>query len=116
MPYGELWECEECGRRWNTGQIPAEEYWGLMRDMRRMRLVVIAVALGTAALFALLGFLVDESILLLFPVVLAAWFLVFMPWWRRKIRTRARALPKWQLHPASRPYFIDEHVAARVRR
>src|SRR5262249_25070269 len=46
VPYGERWECPTCHRRWNTGQIPAEEYWGIMRDMRRMRISVILTALA----------------------------------------------------------------------
>ena len=35
--YGERWVCPRCGRAWNTAQIPAEEYWGVMRDQRRDR-------------------------------------------------------------------------------
>jgi hypothetical protein len=27
------------------------------------------------------------------------WFIWFMPWWRRRIRRRARNLPTWQLTP-----------------
>ena len=38
IPYGEAWTCEKCGRRWNTAQIPAEDYWGIMREMRTYRL------------------------------------------------------------------------------
>src|SRR5215467_2529554 len=49
VPYGERWECPTCHRRWNTGQIPAEEYWGIMRDMRRMRISVILTALALVA-------------------------------------------------------------------
>lgn len=99
MAYGDVWRCEQCGRRWNTNQIPADEYWGIMRDMRRLRLVVVGVAAGAALLFGVLALTVAESIFLLFPVVLAAWFLWYMPWWRRKIRRRARNLPTWNLRP-----------------
>jgi hypothetical protein len=99
VAYGESWTCESCGRRWNTSQIPADEYWGLMRDMRRMRLSVIGVALGFALVFGLLGLFVSQGLFLLLPVVLAAWFIWYMPWWRRKLRRRVRSLPKWKLHP-----------------
>jgi Flp pilus assembly protein TadB len=99
VPYGETWTCEACGRRWNTTQIPAEEYWGIMRDMRRMRMTVIGIALGFAVLFGLLALFVAESLFLLLPVVLAGWFLGYMPWWRRRLRRQARNLPKWKLHP-----------------
>jgi Flp pilus assembly protein TadB len=99
VPYGETWKCEVCGRRWNTAQIPSEEYWGIMRDMRRMRLSVIGVAVFFALVFGLLGLLVSPGLFLLLPVVLPIWFIWYMPWWRRKLRSRVRDLPKWKLHP-----------------
>jgi hypothetical protein len=99
VPYGERWTCEACGRSWDTTQIPADEYWGIMRDMRRYRLVVIGVAFGLAVLFALLAIFVAESLFLLLPVILAGWFIWYMPLWRRKVRRAARSLPRWEIHP-----------------
>ena len=99
VPYGDSWECEQCRRRWNTAQIPAAEYWGLMREMRRLRLSIIVIALALAGVFALLAVFVSQAIFLLLPVVLGVWFTWYMPFWRRKVRRRARNLPKWQLHP-----------------
>ena len=94
-----MWHCEVCGRRWNTAQIPADEYWGIMRAMRRYRLVVIGVAVGVVAVFAPLAVFVSEALFLFVPVVLAAWFIWFMPFWRRRIRRHARNLPTWDLRP-----------------
>lgn len=99
MPYGEIWQCERCRRRWNTAQIPGDVYWGIMHEMRNYRLVVIGIALGFGIIFALLAFLVAERLILLLPVVLAFWFIWFMPWWRRRVRRRVRNLPTWELHP-----------------
>ena len=99
VAYGETWQCEGCGRRWNTNQIPAGEYEGLLRDMRRLRIVPVGVALGTTLLFGLLAIFVAESLFLLLPVVLAMWFLLYMPWLRRRIRRRARSTPTWKLRP-----------------
>ncbi len=99
VPYGQTWQCEGCGRRWNTAQIPAEEYQGIVRRMRRFRLVAIGVAAAVALCFGLLGAFVGQSIFLLLPVVLAGWFLLFMPWWRRRMRRQARGLPTWRLRP-----------------
>jgi hypothetical protein len=99
VPYGEQWVCEGCSRRWNTTQIPADEYWGIMREMRRYRLTVIVIALALAAVFGLLAIFVAERLFMLLPLVLAGWFILYMPWWRRKVRRRARTLPKWQLTP-----------------
>ena len=67
--------------------------------MRNYRLVVVGIALGMAAVFGALALLVAESIILLLPVVLTFWFIWFMPWWRRRIRRKARNLPQWQLTP-----------------
>jgi hypothetical protein len=99
VPYGETWKCEACGRRWNTAQIPSDEYWGIMRDMRRMRMSAIGTALAFAITFGLLGLFVSQRLFLLLPVVLPMWFIWYMPWWRRKLRHRVRNLPKWNLHP-----------------
>jgi hypothetical protein len=99
VPYGQVWACEACGRRWNTGQIPSEEYWGIMRQMRRYRLQVVAVALLVVAIFVPLAILVSQRLFLFVPVVLGGWFLWYMPFWRRKVRRRARDLPKWTLTP-----------------
>jgi hypothetical protein len=49
--------------------------------------------------FGLLALLVSTGFILLLPLVMGAWFLWYMPWWRRKLRRRIRTLPKWQLHP-----------------
>jgi len=99
VPYGETWQCESCSRRWNTTQIPADVYWGIMREMRNYRLAVIGAALGTAAFFGVLALFVNPGLLLVFPLVLTGWFIWFMPWWRRKLRRRARSLPSWKLTP-----------------
>lgn len=99
VAYGETWQCEQCGRRWNTNQIPSDEYWGILRDMRRLRFVVIGIAVGLALVFGLLGLFVAESLFLLLPAVLGFWFILYMPWWRRRVRRRARSLPKWNLSP-----------------
>ena len=99
LAYGERWTCEGCGRQWDTNKIPAAEYWGIMREMRRYRLVAIGAALALGATFALLAFLVSQRLLLLMPIVMAGWFLLYMPRWRRLVRRRARSLPTWQLDP-----------------
>lgn len=97
VPYGEVWSCEDCGRRWDTRQIPPEEYYGLMREMRRLRLFPIAIALGFLVVFGALALFVSEGLFILLPIVLAFWFILYMPWWRRKVRRRARAGPRWEL-------------------
>lgn len=103
LAYGERWTCERCGRTWNTAQIPADTYWGIMREMRRYRFSVIGVAIAITAVFALLGVVQGPQFFTLVPLVLGFWFLWYMPFWRRKVRRRARSLPKWQLRPEEDP-------------
>ncbi|MGH9303245.1 MAG: hypothetical protein ACRDZ5_02410 [Acidimicrobiales bacterium] len=99
VSYGESFACQSCSRRWSTSQIPAGEYWGIMREMRRFRLVATGMAVVICAFFALLVFYVQEKVVLLFPVIFAGWYLLYMPRWRRRVRRRARDLPTWQIRP-----------------
>ncbi len=99
LPYGDRWQCPRCNRKWDTNQIPSEEYWGIIREMRRYRLNVITAALVMAAVMLILGRFLGARV---FPlgIVLAGVFSIFyMPRWRRRVRTRARSLPTWQLRP-----------------
>ena len=99
VPYGERWTCEQCGKRWNTAQIPAAEYHGILKEMRRFRLSAIGFAAVISVVFVVLALTVGQSLFLLLPIVLSAWYIFYMPMWRRKVRRRARSLPTWQLHP-----------------
>jgi hypothetical protein len=99
VPYGERWDCGTCHRRWNTTQIPAEEYWGIMRDMRRLRINVILTALAIMVPILVLSAFAGLRILLLMPIAMSFWFLFYMPRWRRQVRERARSLRRWKLHP-----------------
>ena len=99
VAYGERWECRTCHRRWNTAQIPADEYWGIMRDMRRTRINVLLTALAIVVPIVALSTLLGIRILLLLPVVMSFWFLFYMPRWRRRVREQARSLRRWKLTP-----------------
>jgi hypothetical protein len=99
VPHGTRWSCPGCRRTWNTGQIPAAEYWGIMKEMRQLRLRVMATALGLMIpVLALVPF-GGLRVLILLPVVLSFWFLFYMPRARRQMRERARSLQHWQLYP-----------------
>lgn len=99
VQHGQRWTCRKCGRRWNTAQIPADEYWEIMRDMRRLRFTVIGVALTLVVPIAALAPFAGIRILLLLPIVMSFWFMFYMPRWRRQVRERARNLRRWKLHP-----------------
>jgi len=99
VAYGERWVCGKCRRAWNTAQIPAEEYWGIMRDMRRLRINVIFVALAVVVPFVALIPLLGARIMILLPLVMGFWYILYMPRWRRRVREQARSLQKWKLRP-----------------
>jgi hypothetical protein len=99
VAYGERWVCGKCGRAWNTTQIPAEEYWGIMRDMRRLRINVIIVALAMVVPIVALVPLLGIRVMILLPVMMGFWFMFYMPRWRRRVREQARSLRKWKLRP-----------------
>jgi hypothetical protein len=99
VPYGDVWTCGQCGRRWNTNQIAAEEYDAILREMKRFRLSAIGAAIVIAAVFGILALVVSSGLFLLLPVVLGGWYIWYMPLWRRRVRRRARSLPKWNLTP-----------------
>ena len=99
VAYGDRWQCEACGRAWNTLQIPAEEYENLLRGVRRRKLEAVAAAgIGAAILIPLIA-LVSARFIALVPLTMAGWLFVFLPAWRRRYRRTAAAAPRWQLHP-----------------
>ena len=97
--YGERWRCETCGRSWNTLQIPAEEYEGLLRRVRRHQLEALAMVAVAAAVMIPLIVVVSSSFVFLVPVVMAFWLFLVLPSWRRRYRRTARGAPRWELHP-----------------
>lgn len=99
VPYGDVWDCERCGRRWNTRQIPAAEYEGLLRTMRRFRLEVLGFALAAAAVLVPLIVFVNSTFIFLTPIAAAVWLFLYLPSWRRRARRAAHEAPRWELHP-----------------
>ena len=98
VAYGERWRCERCGRSWNTQNIPAEEYAGLLRRMRRHKLEVFAVAGLMAAILVPLIVVVSSRFIMVVPMVMALWLFVLLPFWRRRYHRTARGAPRWELH------------------
>jgi hypothetical protein len=99
VAYGQRWVCHKCRRSWNTTQIPEDEYWGIMRGMRRLRLKVMAMALCLVLPIGVLAPFLGIRILALLPLVMGFWFIFYMPRWRRRVREQARSLRKWKLRP-----------------
>jgi Flp pilus assembly protein TadB len=98
VAYGQRWVCEGCHRAWNTQQIPAEEYEGLLRRVRRHKLEAVAMTAIAAAVLIPLIVVVRSGLVLLIPIAMA-WLFVVLPAWRRRYRRTAREAPRWELHP-----------------
>lgn len=99
VPYGQSWTCPRCGRRWDTSQIPASEYDGLLREMRGYRIQAMLLGGGVGLAVVLIGMFTERPIFPLALIAMAGWWLLYMPRWRRKVRERARAMPTWTLRP-----------------
>jgi hypothetical protein len=97
--YGEAWRCDLCGRVWDTRQIPAEDYEGLLRRMRRVRLEAVAIAAVLAAIMVPLIVLVNPALVFAVPAIAAVWLFLYLPFWRRRTRRAAASSPRWELHP-----------------
>jgi hypothetical protein len=100
LHYGETWDCERCGKRWNTRQIPPEQYDLIRRTQLRFRLVPIVLGSVVAALaifFTLTGNIFNVFVLL--PMAMVVWFSFVRPAHRRRYRRAIADLPRWELRP-----------------
>ena len=98
MPHGEKWTCEGCGRAYDTGKIPREEYDAVRRTQLRFRALPIAVGMFVIVFgifFTLTGNLVNVFILL--PMALMGWFIFLRPRHQRRYREAIKDLPRWDL-------------------
>lgn len=87
MTYGERWTCPDCGKTWDTAQIPRADYDRLVRSVRRYRLLVLGPPILLAAVLIPLSVTVGVQYALLLFLLLLAWGLLVMP----QLRSRATA-------------------------
>ena len=100
LRYGEEWQCERCGKRWDTRQIPAEQYEAIRRLQWRFRIVPIVLGVLVAALaifFTLTGNIFNVFVLL--PLAMVVWFSFVRPAHQRRYRRAIADLPRWELRP-----------------
>jgi hypothetical protein len=100
LRHGEAWTCERCGRRWNTAQIPAEQYEAIRRTQLRFRVLPVVygvIVAATAIFFSLTGNVF--SVFVLLPMATLAWFVFVQPAHRRRYRRAIADLPSWKLRP-----------------
>ena len=98
LAYGERWDCESCGRVYDTTRIPREQYDEIRRLTIRYRILPVAFALFVAVV-ALVFMLTGNvpGVFFLLPVALISWFIFIRPVHRKRYRAALKSLPRWQL-------------------
>ena len=71
----------------------------MMQDARAQRLRLIGLAVAVVVAFGVVAVNTGPRAFPVAPLVIGFWYLVVMPRWRRRLRQRTRALPKWTLTP-----------------
>jgi hypothetical protein len=100
VPYGERWSCEQCGKSWNTAQIPTADYQSLLAGVKRYRLLVVGPPLALAAVLIPLAVLVGlQYAFLLFVLVMAHGLLVVPQIRRRTTAASSARSTAWKLSP-----------------
>jgi Flp pilus assembly protein TadB len=99
LRYGEVWQCEACGRRFDTNKIPLEEYAAIRRTQLRYRLFPLTaglILLVTTIVFFVAGR--TFSALVFAAFLLASWGMLVRPFFRSRYRKKLREhLPTWNL-------------------
>jgi hypothetical protein len=100
LGYGERWQCEECGKTWDTAQIPQGEYDALLRGLKRYRLLVLLPPALLAAILVPLAVLSGVQFAFLLFVLAMSYALLVVPQLRRRAAARMRESTKrWKLRP-----------------
>jgi hypothetical protein len=99
LRYGERWRCEGCGRSYDTGKIPLDEYAAIRRTQLRYRRIPLLAGLlllvGTIVFFATGR---SYGALVAVPFVIASWGVFGRPFFRSRYRRKlAKNLPTWDL-------------------
>lgn len=100
VPYGERWHCEQCGRTWNTAQIPRTDYDSLLAGVKRYRLLVLGPPIALAAVLIPLAVLFRVQYAFLLFVLVMGHGLLVVPQLKRRASARVLAqAPTWKLSP-----------------
>jgi hypothetical protein len=99
--YPEHWTCSNCGKTYDTSQIPAADYQAIAALDRRYRYAnfgVVAVMALLILVVAVKGQMIPTLAGL--AVVLCGWFLYIKPLVHRRHRKAVNQLTRsWELHP-----------------
>jgi Flp pilus assembly protein TadB len=98
LKYGEKWRCESCGRRYDTGQIPVEEYAAFRRNRVHDRILpsaVFAFAFVVAVVLILTGR--GLAAIVVVPLIGFIWGSFVRPRRRRRQYREIAERPRWNL-------------------
>jgi hypothetical protein len=99
LRYDERWKCEGCGRRYDTGKIPLEEYALIRRTQLRYRMFPLLS--GLLLLVCTLVFFATGrtyGVLVAIPFLLASWAVFGRPFYRSRYRRAlSKNSPTWNL-------------------
>lgn len=100
LSYGERWTCEQCGRVWDTNQIPLEQYAAIRSTQLRYRRVPVAIS-ALALVCIVAGVVAGKALggLLIVAVIAITWSIFFRPMYSRRYRSALADLPTWTLEP-----------------
>ncbi len=100
LHYGEIWTCEQCGRRWNTERIPIEQYAELRQAQLRYRR--IPIILSVLSLICVIAFIIAGRALaglIIIAFGATAYSMFARPLYRRRYREALTDIPKWEIEP-----------------
>jgi hypothetical protein len=99
LHYGERWNCEKCGRRYDTRKIPLDEYAAIRRTQIRYRLFPLIT--GVLLLIAVVIFFIlgrTFAGIIAIPFLLASWSIFGRPFYRARYRKSvSKNVPQWNI-------------------
>jgi hypothetical protein len=99
LRYGERWKCDGCGRRFDTGKIPVEEYAAIRRTQLRYRMIPLIS--GLVLLIGDIAFFLSGKTygaLIAIPFLLASWVMLGRPFFRSRYRRKlTQNMPSWNI-------------------
>jgi hypothetical protein len=100
LAYGERWQCEKCGRTWNTNRIPMEQYDQVRRVQLRLRWLMLGqctVALVILLVFIAIGKWVGGVLLVAISTI--TWRMYVWPRQKRRYFEAIDKRPSWEIEP-----------------
>jgi hypothetical protein len=99
LRYGERWQCEGCGRRFDTSKIPLDEYTAIRQTQLRYRMIPLIS--GLLLLVAVIVFFLTGRIfgaIIAVPFLIASWGMFGRPFFRARYRRAlSKNLPTWEI-------------------